>query len=142
MSLRRYGIDPEFGYAVLGVAEFADRGSLGNRFPQGQGYADLGGTVGVGPVTLSTATPDSGAVRDAAGTAAAFVQGQTAFGSGPDYRPAPALPAVGVLDYVQKFSTATLATVGLLVLLVVLVKNPRGAFHWIARSGVKRAGLE
>ena len=138
MSLRRYGIDPELGVAVMGVEGFADKGSLANRFAQGEGYADRGGTIGVGPVTLSTATPDSGAIRNAAD----FVQGKTSYGAGPDYRPAPALPAVGVLDYVQKFSTATLAAIGLLVLVVVLVKNPRGAFHWVARSGVRRAGLE
>lgn len=135
MSLRLLGIDPASGARGYGVDRYAAEGSLANRFAQGQGYADDGGTVGVGPVY--NATLDSGASR-----AAAFVQGRAAHGDGPDYRPAAPLPAVGVLEYVQKFSTASLASIGLLVLLVVIARNPRAAFRWIARSGARRAGLE
>ncbi len=50
MSLRLIGIDPELGARDPGVDRFTAEGSLVNRFPQGQGYADRGGTIGVGPV--------------------------------------------------------------------------------------------
>ncbi|HEY8775806.1 MAG TPA: hypothetical protein VIM33_04910 [Gaiellaceae bacterium] len=134
MSLRLFGIDPQQGAENSGVDRFAAEGSLVDRFSQGQGYGDRGGAVGVGPITGSTATPDSGAVR--------VVTGQAARGAGLNYRPANGLPPVGVLEYVQKFSTATLAAIGLLVLLIVVVRSPRHALRWIARSGTRRAGLE
>jgi hypothetical protein len=138
MSLRLYGIVPDTGVRGYGVDRFAAEGSFANRFAQGEGYADAGGIVGVGPITGSSATPDSGAVRGAA----RVLTGGAARGDGHDYRPAAGLPPVGLLDYIQKFSVSTLAAIGLLVVLVMVVRSPRRALRWIAHSGVKRAGLE
>jgi hypothetical protein len=138
MSLRSWGIEPDSGLRGYGADRFAGEGSLVNRLAQNQGYADAGGVVGVGPVTLSTGTPDSGAAR----APVRFVTGQTAHGDGLDYRPAAGLPPVGLLEYVQKFSVSTLAAIGLLVVIVMVIRSPRRAFRWIAHSGVKRAGLE
>jgi hypothetical protein len=52
------------------------------------------------------------------------------------------LPSIHTLDYVSKFSSASLFTLGLVLLLIYFVRNPRRAARGLARGSLKRAGVE
>lgn len=62
-------------------------------------------------------------------------------GEGPNYQPHPYLPSAQHLDYLHKFSSASLLTIGLLLLVGLFVIHPRRAGGLIARGGLKQAGI-
>ncbi len=72
----------------------------------------------------------------------ATVTGDAATGEGEAFRLRPRWPSVAQLDYVQKFATAGLLTLGLLLLIVYGIRNPGGAVALLARGAKKRAGVE
>jgi hypothetical protein len=69
------------------------------------------------------------------------VAGDTAQGEGESFRPRPRWPTVAQLEYVQKFATAALLTLGLLILLAYAVHRPGHAAAAIADAARKRAGV-
>lgn len=69
------------------------------------------------------------------------VAGDAAQGEGESFRLRPRWPSVAQLDYVQKFATASLLTLGLLVLLAYAVQRPRHAAGAIAGAALKKVGV-
>lgn len=85
---------------------------------------------------------DAAVDRDNLYRPAEVILGQAAVGRGDDYRPAPGWPSLAHLDYVQKFSTVTLITIGVIALVVFGVINPRRAARAVAAAAKRRAGVE
>jgi hypothetical protein len=65
----------------------------------------------------------------------------SARGEGPSYQPHPYLPRADHLDYVHKFTSTSLLTIGLVLVLLVLLRSPRTAGNLLARGGLKQAGI-
>ena len=95
---------------------------------RGVGYLDLGAARGA-PVT------------EAGREVKATVTGDRATGQGGSFRLRPRWPKADQLDYVQKFTTAALLSIGLLLLTAYAVRDPSGAFGMIVRGAKSRAGV-
>lgn len=68
------------------------------------------------------------------------LQPYSARGRGDTYQPHPYLPTSQHLDYMHKFTSTTLLTVGVIILLVLLVRAPRAAGNLVTRAGLGKLG--
>jgi hypothetical protein len=68
------------------------------------------------------------------------MRGETARGSGEHFQPRPGWPSTGVLDYVQKFATASLLLLGLLYVLGVSAVNPGRGLRLLGGAARARVG--
>lgn len=71
----------------------------------------------------------------------ATVRGELGHGQGETYRLRGRWPEMQQLDYVTKLATASLLTLGFLVLLAYALANPRGAGRLVIRGARARAGV-
>jgi hypothetical protein len=74
------------------------------------------------------------------GAIAETVTGAASTGEGESFRLRPRWPSVAQLEYVQKFSTAALLALGLLLLLGHALYNPSGAAAAVANAAKGRLG--
>lgn len=86
---------------------------------------------------MSTGAVAWGPVSEVART----VAGDTARGEGERFRIRPRWPSVAQLEYVQKFSTAALLLLGLLLILGHAIRSPRRAAAAVAGAATGRLGL-
>jgi hypothetical protein len=69
------------------------------------------------------------------------VTGEAAQGQGGTFRLRPRWPSADQLDYVQKFTTASLLSIALLLLFLKAIKNPAGALNYLVTGAKRRAGV-
>lgn len=69
------------------------------------------------------------------------VTGAAARGEGESFRLRPRWPSVAQLEYVQKFATAGLLVLGLLMLVGYGIANPAGAVRVLVQGAKRQAGV-
>lgn len=72
---------------------------------------------------------------------AATLRGDRAAGDGPNYRPRPGLPSLGLLEWLQRFAGAILLMLALLLIVGRGIVNPRRAIGNLVRGAERQAGI-
>lgn len=139
MSLATQGVIPQWGENVPGVPVLLPY-VYGSGLGGGQIYPHAAGGVDL----LAARASATGAYDDRPAVERELrdtISGRSSQGQGGSFRLRPGWPKMDQLDYVQKFTTASLLTLGLLLLVGYAIHNPGGAVAMVVRGAKSRAGV-